>query len=126
MSMKVVPESRIESALKMIDMARSVVKSPRILIEAESPFLHVMNLLDQDWDKFLPKPIVAYIKDALFDASVEYEEDPCVATVTALPSDCNEYENPRIAVMMHRMKFFPGMGLGRRHQGILERPRVYT
>ena len=116
----------MESALKLIDMACSVTDNPGTLIEAENPFLYVMNLPDPEWEEFLARPVISYIKGAISDASIEYEEDPCVATVMALPSNCNEYENPRIAVMMHRMRFFPGLGLVRRYQGILERPQVHT
>ena len=85
MSMKVTPKSEMEATFELIDMARSVISTFGLEILDEHLLLHVMNLLDQDWEKFLPKPVVSCIKDSVSSRPVEYGEDLCVANVVSPP-----------------------------------------
>ena len=46
--------------------------------------------------------------------------------VEFLPLYFNQYKNPMVAGIIKKMRYFLGMGLGRKHQGIVEPVHIAT
>ncbi|KAK4595542.1 hypothetical protein RGQ29_013855 [Quercus rubra] len=70
-------------------------------------------------------------KSELFLSGFELEEVPAISwikeeTRECLPIDFDPYSNVQVIAMMKKMKYFPGMGLGRRNKGVHAFPHFST
>ena len=91
----------------------------------------IITIFGDSQDNIGPIHGIQEEKSELFLSGFELEEVPAISwikeeTRECFPMDFDPYSNVQVIAMMKKMKYFPGMGLGRRNKGVHAFPHFST